>query len=152
MSQFILPSLYETILENMPIVCVDVVIKNIDTDKYLLVKRGEEPAKGQWWVVGGRLHKMERPYSCATRKMKEEVGIESCEYFQYMGVESTCFATGYHNIPVHSVNLIYLVKVKGKQKIELNKTCLDYKWVDIKKPLRRIHPYVNTCLSMAFCQ
>lgn len=153
MNQFILPSLYETILENMPIVCVDVVIHNIETDKYLLIKRAEEPAKGQWWVVGGRLHKNERPYECAVRKIKEEVGISDYLSCQYLSVESTIFSTGYHNIPVHSVNLIYLIEVQRKQKIEINKTCLDYKWLTMDKALKIIeHPYVNTCLTLAYCQ
>ena len=49
---------YKEIIKVLPILCVDIVIKN-NRGEYLLVKRAHEPLKGRWWVVGGRVHKGE---------------------------------------------------------------------------------------------
>lgn len=151
MSLLIEPKLYETILENMPIVCCDVVIRNEDTKKYLLVKRGDEPAKDQWWVVGGRLYKNEKPYKCAIRKVKEEVGITKIKRCEYVDIDSTVFETGYHGIPVHSVNLIYLITVSGKPKVNLDKSCSTYDWFTIQDMCKlNLHPYVNSCIKLSY--
>ena len=49
---------YTDILKDLPIFCVDIVIKN-DQEEYLLIKRNNEPKKGEWWVIGGRVLKGE---------------------------------------------------------------------------------------------
>lgn len=65
---------YKKIIELLPILCVDVVIAN-EQGEYLLVKRGNEPLKGAWWVPGGRVLKGEQLEHAAKRKVKEELGI-----------------------------------------------------------------------------
>ena len=67
-------STYNQIIEVLPILCVDIVIQNID-GKYLLIKRANEPIKGCWWVVGGRVHKEETCEEAAIRKVWEEVSL-----------------------------------------------------------------------------
>ena len=47
--------LYKRIHKTMPIPCVDVVIRH--KDRFLLCKRKNEPAKGLYWFVGGRVLK-----------------------------------------------------------------------------------------------
>ena len=49
---------YTKIIEDLPIYCVDIIIKN-DQEEYLLIKRNNEPKKGEWWVIGGRVLKGE---------------------------------------------------------------------------------------------
>lgn len=66
-------SLYKQIVEVMPILCVDLVI--VHEGKYLLVKRKNQPAKGLWWVPGGRVWKGETIEKAAHRKAKEEIGV-----------------------------------------------------------------------------
>ena len=65
---------YKQILEVLPILCVDVVIRN-RRGEYLLVKREGEPLKGQWWVIGGRVLKGETLEQAAIRKAKSEVSV-----------------------------------------------------------------------------
>ena len=48
---------YKAILANIPIVCVDLII--INDGKFLLLKRDNEPAKGEFWFPGGRILKLE---------------------------------------------------------------------------------------------
>ena len=67
-------NLYKDIIHALPILCVDLLIKNSD-GKYLLHLRDNEPLKNEWWVPGGRVHKEEKIYSAASRKCKEELGL-----------------------------------------------------------------------------
>lgn len=67
--------LYKKILDVIPILCVDIIIKH--RGKFLLVKRLNEPAKGLWWPPGGRVLKGETIEDAAKRKIKEELGIKS---------------------------------------------------------------------------
>ena len=46
---------YKAIVEAVPICCVDLIIKS--KGKILLVKRKNEPLKGEFWLPGGRIYK-----------------------------------------------------------------------------------------------
>lgn len=65
--------LYKKIIDLLPILCVDVIISY--KGKFLLVKRKNEPAKGRWWLPGGRVSKGETIEKAVKRKIKEELGI-----------------------------------------------------------------------------
>jgi len=54
-------NLYKKILEYLPILCVDVIIKDLN-GSILLIKRNNEPLKGEWWVIGGRVLHGEKCY------------------------------------------------------------------------------------------
>ena len=56
-----------------PRVGVGVLVTNNDT--FLLVKRGQEPAKGEWSVPGGLIELGEDLQSAAARELYEECGI-----------------------------------------------------------------------------
>lgn len=75
--------MYKDILEIMPICCVDLVITY--HNKYLLLKRVKEPAKGEWWLPGGRIWKNEEIKCAALRKAREETGLD-CEFVTQLGV------------------------------------------------------------------
>jgi colanic acid biosynthesis protein WcaH len=66
---------YRNIVDAMPILCVDAIIRN-DQGQVLLVKRTNEPLKGEWWVPGGRVYKGEGLEDSIQRKIKEELGID----------------------------------------------------------------------------
>mgnify|MGYP001216333559 FL=1 len=67
-------NLYKDIIHALPILCVDLLIKNSD-GKHLLHLRDNEPLKNEWWVPGGRVHKEEKIHRAASRKCKEELGL-----------------------------------------------------------------------------
>jgi hypothetical protein len=66
--------LYKTVVECMPIVCVDVICKRKSDNKVLLFYRRDKPASAIWWWPGGRMFRGETFYSAAQRKIKEETG------------------------------------------------------------------------------
>ena len=66
--------LYSQILEHMPIPAVDFVL--VHNHQVLLALRKDEPAKGQWWIPGGRVLKNETLETAVKRKALQEVGVE----------------------------------------------------------------------------
>jgi len=50
-------SLYEIIVDSIPIASVEAVISK--DDSLLFLRRQNSPAKGEWWFPGGRIRKGE---------------------------------------------------------------------------------------------
>lgn len=137
--------LYRKILENVPIGCVDITI--VADGAVLLVKRKDPPAKGKWWVPGGRVLKGEMMRDTALRKAREEVGIE-CHAGPIIHTAETIFQDGPHGIPVHSINAcFFLYPVDSNFKPALDSHHSDFRWVT--RIPKRIHPYVERCLLAA---
>lgn len=132
------PKLYNQILANIPIVCIDVAVTY--NSKILLIKRRDEPAANEWWLPGGRLHKGESLTGCALRKAQEETGLV-CRIGPMVHYQSTVFDN------VHSVNFCYALTASDDG-VQLDDTCLDYEWVAGMR--YGLHDYVVNCLSKAF--
>lgn len=96
---------YTQILENLPILCVDIIVQNTKGE-YLLVKRANEPKKGRWWVIGGRVFKGESLEKAVVRKAREETGkrirdIRPIGYFELIdGVNPFGLSFKYHTVSV----------------------------------------------------
>ena len=73
MSEWIPKDEWETIVRNVPIVSVDLVVKR--SDGIVLGKRTNEPAKGEWFVPGGRVQKGETRVEAVHRITEEEFGV-----------------------------------------------------------------------------
>jgi colanic acid biosynthesis protein WcaH len=68
-------SLFAEFVRRMPICTVDVVLFNPEVTKVLLFRRTNEPLKGQWFTLGGRLLKNETFRECALRQAFAESGL-----------------------------------------------------------------------------
>jgi len=146
--EFIPNKEYKRILELMPICCVDLII--YQDNKILLIKRKDEPCKGEWWIPGGRILKNESVEGAVVRKAKEETGIDIeivklATYYEFFSENS---AFGKIENKCHTISLVFLVKVKNKnQKVNLDKTSCDFKWVN---PARNdLHPVLKKVLKEA---
>ena len=80
---------YKLIINNIPVLCVDLLI--IHDGKCLLLKRNNEPAKGEFWFAGGRVRKFETIENAALRISKTETNLD-CEYKKIISVEETIFS------------------------------------------------------------
>ncbi|TKX62978.1 NUDIX domain-containing protein [Halorubrum sp. ASP1] len=79
MSDWIPNEEWETIVDNVPIVSVDLVVEC--PEGIVLGKRSNKPAKGKWFVPGGRVRKGESLEDAVHRVSMEELGVnvEICE-------------------------------------------------------------------------
>ena len=73
---------WETIVANVPIVSVDLLIRY--EGGLLFGKRTNEPAKGYWFIPGGRVHKCETRREAVHRVAKKELGL-SVEIVESLG-------------------------------------------------------------------
>ena len=119
---------YTKILEDLPIYCVDIIIKN-DQEEYLLIKRNNEPKKGEWWVVGGRALKGETAKEAAIRKVKQETDlqvrtIEPVGYFELVNGENP-FGLPFN---YHTISVVFIAVADDYQKITLDDQSTDFKF------------------------
>jgi colanic acid biosynthesis protein WcaH len=117
---------YENILDKLPISCIDIILKNKKGD-FLILKRSNEPAKGKWWIPGGRIYKNENFEIAAKRKIKEETGLDSFN-FKNLGVVETIFKTGPFGKPIHTINVMGYLETNDEYVI-LDKQSEEYAWL-----------------------
>lgn len=135
---------YNEFIKNMPLVCVDICV--VHDKKILMVKRGHEPAKNQYWIVGGRVLKGEKLKDAAYRKAKEEVNLCTTVCNQ-IHTEETLFNEGPNNIPIHSINNVFY-SLATSDNVHLDQNHLDYKWItEIEDDF---HPYLKRVLKKVF--
>lgn len=90
MSEWIPQDEWETIVRNVPIVSVDLVVEC--PDGIVLGKRANEPAKGEWFVPGGRVRKEERLVDAVHRVADEELEVD-VEIQESLGVFEHFYGT-----------------------------------------------------------
>ena len=129
-TRFLGRKFYKEAVESLPIVCVDIFLFNSQDKTYLLVKRKDPPAKGLWWVPGGRLYKGEGFNNCCKRKCWEEAGLD-VQPLKILGFAATIFPDSAWNTQTHTVNVFMLAKITNCDKIELDNTCENHKWENI---------------------
>ena len=122
--------LYREIITVIPIVCVDIVIRN-EAGKVLLARRKNEPLKSQWWVVGGRIQSGESVRQACIRKTFEEVGLEINE-LQFLGYYEDMFDKNSFDVakPYHTLSLVFETRVRTKQVIHLDAQHSEWAWFD----------------------
>jgi colanic acid biosynthesis protein WcaH len=138
-------NLYKKIQEVVPIACVDIIVKDSE-GKFLLLKRKNEPAKGKWWFVGGRIKKGETLEKAAIRKVKEETELKIISK-KILGVDQTIFKKGVFGVSTHTINVIFLAQIKGRYKLKLDNQTSNYKWFKHINP--HWHPYIKKFLELS---
>ena len=140
---------YNKILSMMPILCVDLII--FFDGKYLLLKRKNKPAKGQYWFPGGRVYKMETIKEAALRKAKEEVNLD-CQFQEIISIEESMFKQNKNMMTdIHTVNICCYLTTNAIAEIKIDKFHSRYIWVKLNdlKSLN-LHPAVKQPLLKHF--
>lgn len=70
---FLEKEVFSNIIENTPLISIDLIIKNQE-NKILLGKRVNKPAKDSWFVPGGRIYKDENIEEAFKRLTLDELG------------------------------------------------------------------------------
>lgn len=136
---------FAAFLDTMPQVSVEIVLEH--DGSVLLVRRTNDPAKGEWFWPGTRLYKGETFEHAVRRLAREELGIE-VTIRSRVGVYNHFWETA--NLPnvetTHTVNVVYHVRLAN----DLNELVLDgqhdeFRFVDRIEP--DLHEYVKRYLD-----
>ena len=109
----------------MPIFCIDFLIKN--GERYLLLKRVDEPMKGAYWVIGGRLRFRESITDCAKRIQEKEIGQYFLN-FKLIGFSNYIFNDLRESRAIHTPTLLYEILVDEMFAPHLDQNHEDYIW------------------------
>lgn len=141
------PRLYKKILQVLPISCVDVVVALPNGRQFLLGKRTTKPAKGRWFIIGGRVLKGEKLEQAVRRHIKVELGNVKFHIVRQLGAAETIFHNSAQGPPSHTINTVYLVRVVSKNIKPANKENKEFRW--FSKLYKEWHPYVRKMLREA---
>jgi colanic acid biosynthesis protein WcaH len=128
--EFIPSALFDRIMQLMPIASVEAVI--VMDGSLLFLRRKNNPAMGEWWFPGGRIHRGEGFEETLRREVREETGLE---------IESCRFIKAYSRVfpERHDITIAYLCTCK-EGKITLDSEHSEYKlFKDMSKDL---HPFL----------
>ena len=129
---FIQANEYKEIIQKIPILCVDIILRH--KDKVLLIKRSDEPCKGVYWPIGGRVHKGESVDSAARRKILEEIGIEYKGALIPIGFYEDNYTESAfeEKTEYSSFSLVFVgdLNKEAKTKVKLDKTSDDFGYFD----------------------
>ena len=123
---------YKDIITKTTVLCIDVILRH--KNKVLLVKRTEEPCKGVYWPVGGRVQKGETVDATARRKILEEIGIEFKGTLIPIGFyEDTYSENSFEKKTAYSTfSLVFVgdLNKEAKSRVKLDSTSDDFGYFD----------------------
>lgn len=140
--------LFKQVVANTPLVSIDLIVRN-QQGQVLLGQRLNRPAKGYWFVPGGRICKEETMASAFTRLVKEELGIgreltqAKClgpyEHFYTDNFSGTDFTTHYVVLGFRLDAEIALTDLPKEQHGH-------YRWFDVDELIKADDVHSNTKL------
>ncbi len=130
---------YEQIIKTFPRPCVDIMIID-EAARVFLMLRANEPAKGQWWFPGGRIHFGETRFETARRKLREEVALDITELVEVATFDLFFIA---NEINYHDVTILFKMIVSSPCEIRTDAQARDYGWfTKAQCQMLDLHPYI----------
>lgn len=146
LSMHIPKNLYAQIVRLMPVPCVDLLVQD-ETGRMLLIKRANEPAKGQWWFPGGRVHFLETREQAAKRKLKEECGLEALQVKE-MGTYDVILDMPDDANQSHGITTLFNIGVMKQGDVILDAQSLDSEWRTLEEWLYEpLHFFIKQILK-----
>ncbi|WP_457744996.1 GDP-mannose mannosyl hydrolase [Sulfurimonas sp.] len=136
---------FSDVIKNTPLISIDLVVESSD-GKVLLGKRINEPAKGFWFVPGGRIFKDESLDAAFERTVKEEIGLDlKREDAAFIGVYEHFYD---NNVFDNKFGTHYIVlghKIVTDEKLSLNNQHEKYEWFEKELVLKNkdVHKYAK---------
>ena len=120
--------LYKDIIHALPILCVDLLIKNSE-GKYLLHLRDNEPLKNEWWVPGGRVHIGEELVVALMRKLSEELSINIKSSSKLVGIYEDFFnSSSFGEHLYHTISFVYEFNIDEMDDLDIFLDSTSSKW------------------------
>lgn len=133
---------FRNVVKNTPLVSIDLVITD-PSGAILMGWRENEPAKGTWFVPGGRIRKNERIADAFDRIIRTETGlVRSLADSQFGGVYEHLYSTncfGDTGFGTHYCVLAYLLRFSERPSITIDDQHTRVEWLTPSSA--DIHPY-----------
>lgn len=118
--------IYAQIVRLMPIPCVDLLVED-SAGRILLIRRVNDPASGQWWFPGGRVHYLETRAQAAKRKLKEECGLDAFQTKE-IGTYDVILPISDDDSPSHGITTLYHIVINQGGYVTLDTQSLEFDW------------------------
>jgi colanic acid biosynthesis protein WcaH len=141
------PDIFAQVVRRTPLVSIDLILRDPD-GAGLVGRRAFEPAKGLWFVPGGRIGKMEALDEAFARILKAETGLGfSRDRAELLGVYEHFYDTNRFEDPeygTHYVVLGYQLRLASRPQIRLDDQHAEIRWMARDNLLADPHVHLHT--------
>lgn len=126
---------FEYLVRIAPLFALDFVIIN-EKEQLLVGQRKNAPAKGYWFVPGGRVFKNESQEDAIKRISKSEIGYElRLNELSLLGIYDHFYDDSFHdnNISTHYINATHAIRVEQRFLSLPSEQHSKYRWVTINE-------------------
>ena len=117
-----------------PLISIDLIPRGPD-GRILTGLRNNEPARGSWFVPGGRINKGESLDRAFRRICRSELGLQiEREDSVFMGVFEHFYSSNFAQTPdmgTHYVVLAHLIDLQDEHQISPDDQHLEWRWFDL---------------------
>ncbi len=137
-----------------PLVSIDLIIEDCK-GRVLVGMRNNEPAKGFWFVPGGRILKNERIAEAFERVIKTELGIDAnYNDAEFVGAFDHMYDTNFaqrQGFGTHYVVLAHRIKLNDAVDITADDQHSELLWLDKNELLNneKVHPHTKAYFQQA---
>ncbi|HVB19867.1 MAG TPA: NUDIX domain-containing protein [Candidatus Paceibacterota bacterium] len=131
----------------VPIFTTDVLFLNKNKTKTLLFKRTNEPLKGVYFSVGGRLLKNEKILDGVVRQALREAGIRiDKKRLIFGGIQEEAHQKSmFSGTSYHAIVLYYGYIIDEKTAVRMDNQHNDSAWFPVRS--KKIHPFIRKRLN-----
>lgn len=135
---------FKTVIESTPLVSIDLIVRN-KNGNILLGKRTNRPAKGYWFVPGGRILKDESFGQAFKRLIKDELALSEAQP-SFKGVYQHFYEDNFSEdkFSTHYVVLAYEITFDGDLLSLPDEQHNDYKWFEESELLINEDTHIHT--------
>ena len=143
---------FTQVIRHVPLVSIDLIVSN-SQGEFLLGKRNNAPAKGMWFVPGGRIFKNERLNQALERVILEELGPQETQpAVKFHGVYDHLYEENVFGDPEYGTHFVVLAhKLKLNLSIQAlpNEQHSLFRWWAIDQLLAspEVHSYTKAYFS-----
>ncbi len=137
---------FKTVVSSTPLISMDLIVTN-DSGQVLLGYRNNRPAKGYWFVPGGRILKDERFDAAFSRLSDAELGERyALSQAQFLGPYEHLYQDNFsgETFSSHYVVLGYKITWNGELSDLPSEQHCDYRWWDVDELLNSADVHNNT--------
>lgn len=138
---------FASVVRHAPLVSIDLIVRDRQ-GRVLLGRRTHPPARGWWFVPGGRILKDERLSDATTRLLSEELGWRGAATARLRGVYEHMYADNFQGtdeFSTHYVVLAYDVLLEDGELAHPGSQHSAYGWRSVPELLASpdVHPYTQ---------